>query len=736
MKESKKRGSMWKHILSLAAIMCMVLCGMPASVKAEGNLSLSYVALGDSISTGYGVSSSFVQQIAENHSYDLTNKATDGATSADVLAAAQTVSGADLITITVGGNDMMNALYAYLAGALGMDEATLKGNLMSGDMPTIMAAAGVISGFPNSPQALAAVAQLNQNLAAIFGVLKQNNPDAMIVITNQYNPYTTLTKQMALIPQLSQNAEKFNTAFETGVQAINSVINLTATAAGVSVADVYSSFAAAVNEGENPCNATMVPNINLDFHPNAAGHAKIAAAVEALTLPDLPTYTLTVENGEGSGEYKAGETVTITANTPDEKNHFAGWTASAGTLTDETASETTFVMPAEPVTVTAAYAAHAAEADDGDCTTAVCCSVCGAVVTPAAAEHSYGEAKANGDGTHTRTCTTAGCEAALTEECQGGTAGYFKKAVCEICGQEYGSVRNDTTAPSGEIVLGTENWTGLITEISYSRFVNRLSSVKITASDDSYSQAGYTEDEAVRVGYYLYSGDKALTAADLESVSFTDYSGTLSATADGNYVIYVKLTDHAGNVTYLSSDGIVLDTVAPVLQGIADGKTYCGKQVVTVSDLNLATVMAGDMQIMLEQGKFTVSPADGVQKIVATDRAGNSTVVSVTVRDSHGNGILKGAVEATCTAEGYTGDKVCEICGEILKKGKTIGKLAHTYQDGKCTVCGAADPDYEPRKLLGVNTGDETDFVFWILLLAAAGTAVSVSVVHGARKRQ
>lgn len=736
MRESRKRRNVWKHILTLAAIVCMVLCGMPNSVKAEGNLSLSYVALGDSISTGYGVSSSFVQQIAENHSYDLTNKATDGATSADVLAAAQTVSEADLITITVGGNDMMNALYAYLAEELGKDETELKEDLMSGNPVIIMQAAYVIDAFPSSGQAETAVAQFTQNLAGIFGVLKHNNPNAMIVITNQYNPYTTLIKQMASNPMLAQYAESFNTAFEGGVQAINFVINSTATASGISVADVYSAFEDVAAAGENPCNATMVPQMNLDFHPNAMGHEKIAAVVEALSLPKVPTYTLTVENGEGSGEYKAGEKVTITANTPDEKNHFAGWTASAGTLTDAASSETTFVMPAEPVTVTAAYAAHVPNADDGDCTTAVSCSVCGAVVTPAAAEHSYGEAKANGDGTHTRKCTNAGCEAVLTEECQGGTAGYFEKAVCEICGQEYGSVLKDTTAPSGEIVLGEEQWTDLITEISYSRFVNQLSSVKITAADDSYSQAGYTEDKAVRVGYYLYNGDTALTAADLDSISFTDYSGTLSAVADGNYVVYVRLTDHAGNVTYLSSDGIVLDTEAPVLQGIADGKTYCGKQVVTVSDRNLATVMVGDMQVIPEQGKFTVNPADGVQKIVAADRAGNSTVVSATIRNSHGNGILKGAVEATCTTEGYTGDKVCEFCGEILEKGKTIGKLAHTYKDGKCTVCGAADPDYEPRKILGVNTGDETDFVFWILLLAAAGTGISVSAVRAARKRQ
>lgn len=730
---------MWKHVLSLAAIVCMVLCGMPNLVNAGSSDSRSYVALGDSISAGYGVSSSFVQQIADKYSYNLVNKAVIGATSAEVLAASQTVSGADLITITVGGNDMMNALYAYLEEKTGMDADTIKANLMSGNdtlvMMTIMQAGPYFSGFPSSSQAQTAIRQFSVNLTAIFRVLKQNNPDAEIIIANQYNPYVTLANQMASYPNpvMAQYAEIFNNTFESGVTALNQGIAAAAGLQGVSVADVYTPFADSANNGINPCNATMVPKINFDFHPNESGHQLIAAAVE----DKLPSYTLTVENGAGSGEYKAGEKVTITANAADEKNHFSEWTAASGTLTEKNASETTFVMPAEPVTVTATYAAHVPEADDGDCTTEVCCSVCGTVMTSAAAEHSYGEAKGNNDGTHTRTCTNEGCEAVLMEKCSGGTAGYFEKAVCEICGQEYGSVLEDITAPTGEIVLGTDSWNRLTAEISYSRYVRQLSSVNITASDDSYSQAGYTEDKAVRVGYYLYSGDTALTAADLAKVTFTDYSGTLSVEADGNYVIYVKLTDHAGNVTYLSSDGIVLDTKAPVLQGIEDGKTYCGKQEVTVSDDNLATVMVGDTQVVPQQGKFTVSPASGTQKITAADRAGNSTVISVTIRENHGNSILKGAREATCTTEGYTGDKVCEFCGEILEKGTVIKKTAHTYENGKCTVCGAEDPKYQKTaKTSSAATGDNTGIIYWMILFAAAGAGLAGTARYAGRRRQ
>ena len=67
-------------------------------------------------------------------------------------------------------------------------------------------------------------------------------------------------------------------------------------------------------------------------------------------------FTVTVRNGSGSGEYKSGETVTITADRRSGYT-FEKWTVDSGnvTLSKETDSTTTFTMPAENVTVTATY---------------------------------------------------------------------------------------------------------------------------------------------------------------------------------------------------------------------------------------------------------------------------------------------------------------------------------------------------------------------------------------------
>ena len=58
---------------------------------------------------------------------------------------------------------------------------------------------------------------------------------------------------------------------------------------------------------------------------------------------------------------------------------------------------------------------------------------------------------------------------------------------------------------------------------------------------------------------------------------------------------------------------------------------------------------------------------------------------------SHGETELENVKAATCSETGYTGDKVCKICGEILEEGSEISKTAHTFFDGECTVCGATE---------------------------------------------
>ncbi|MBQ4648733.1 MAG: hypothetical protein IJB76_06190 [Clostridia bacterium] len=68
-------------------------------------------------------------------------------------------------------------------------------------------------------------------------------------------------------------------------------------------------------------------------------------------------YNVTVENGEGSGEYVYGTVVEIVANDPDDHKVFAGWVIKdgEGTITDASSATTTITVEGD-VTVEATYA--------------------------------------------------------------------------------------------------------------------------------------------------------------------------------------------------------------------------------------------------------------------------------------------------------------------------------------------------------------------------------------------
>ena len=99
---------------------------------------------------------------------------------------------------------------------------------------------------------------------------------------------------------------------------------------------------------------------------------------------------------------------------------------------------------------------------------------------------------------------------------------------------------------------------------------------------------------------------------------------------------------------------------------------------------------------------------------------------------AHGETEVKDAKEATCTEEGYTGDQHCKVCGEMLEKGTAIAKTAHTYENGKCKVCGAADPNYTPNS---PQTGDNSHMALWIALLFVSGVGLAGTTVFGRKKR-
>ncbi len=201
----------------------------------------------------------------------------------------------------------------------------------------------------------------------------------------------------------------------------------------------------------------------------------------------------------------------------------------------------------------------------------------------------------------------------------------------------------DIEKPTGEIVIGTNKWQEFLNKLTFGLFFKDTQEVTINAADNSGT---------VFVSYLVT--DRDLSEAELQSLVFSGYEEPFRINRSGEYIVYAMLVDPSLNITYLRSDRVTVDNVQPVIGGIENGKTYCEAQTVTIDEKYVDTVTVNGTKVTLdENNSFVLSPADGEQKIIVTDKAGNTAEMTVTVNDGHTGGT------ATCTEKA-----VCEVCGK------------------------------------------------------------------------
>ena len=310
--------------------------------------------------------------------------------------------------------------------------------------------------------------------------------------------------------------------------------------------------------------------------------------------------------------------------------------------------------------------------------------------------HSFTNAEWKHDGTkHWKECTNANCDKSagyISDEAEhsGGTASYFKKAVCSSCGEEYGELSTDTTLPTGEIKVKDNIWNSFLNTITFGKYFKETQKVTIDGTDDSYQVAGFDSSKNVKVSYLLVSGSDAkayTTEALAEKYSakeFKEYTESFNIDPDDKYVVFARIEDHAGNVTFVSSDGMIVDATAPTVNGLENNKTYCGDVKFTVTDehLDKVTDTIGEETKTLEavDGEYTLSA--GTHKITATDKAGNKTEVNVTVNAGHSYGEISYTWNedySKCTAE-----RTCSVCQQ--KETETVESVSKVTQKKSCTL--------------------------------------------------
>ena len=328
----------------------------------------------------------------------------------------------------------------------------------------------------------------------------------------------------------------------------------------------------------------------------------------------------------------------------------------------------------------------------------------------------------------------------------------------------------DIEKATGEIVMGINKWREFLNTLTFGLFFKDTQTVTINAADNSGT---------VFVSYLVT--DQDLSEAELQSLVFGGYEEPFRIDPNGEYIVYAMLVDESMNITYLRSDRVTLDNVQPVITGIEDGKTCCEAQTVTVAEKYVDTVTVNGTEVTLdENGSFVLSPADGGQRIVVTDKAGNTAEMTVTINDGHTFGEWASNGDGThtrkCTADGCTGSEtkdcsggtatctqkaVCEVCGKaygepdpnnhtdlkhISAKAATEdaeGNIEYWYCDGCNKYYKDAKATQEIKQADTVTaklpqsplTGDTSNLMLWIALLFISGGVLTGVTVFDKRKR-
>ena len=295
----------------------------------------------------------------------------------------------------------------------------------------------------------------------------------------------------------------------------------------------------------------------------------------------------------------------------------------------------------------------------------------------------------------------------------------------------------DTEKPTGEIIIGANKWQEFLNKLTFGLFFKDTQTVTINAADNSGT---------VFVSYLVT--DRDLSEEELKSLVFSGYEEPFHIDPNGEYIVYAMLVDASLNITYLRSDRITLDNVLPVIGGIEDGKIYCEAQTVTINEKYIETVTVNGTAVELDEtGSFTLSPADGEQEIVVTDKAGNIAEMTVTVNDGHTGGT------ATCTDKA-----VCEVCGKAYgepdPKNHTDlkhvpAKAATEDAEGNieywyCEGCGKYYSDKDGTKEIAKAdtvtaklppTGDTSSLSLWLALVLASGGAATGAAALSRKKK-
>lgn len=116
-------------------------------------------------------------------------------------------------------------------------------------------------------------------------------------------------------------------------------------------------------------------------------------------------------------------------------------------------------------------------------------------------------------------------------------------------GQSVSSFTVDNDVPGGTITVGKNIWDSLLEKLTFGLYSKGKLEVRATAEDVI---------SPVTIQYYKTSNPIAMKKGELDKKKFSDYKD-FSVSPTEQFVVYLKISDYAGNYIYINSDGVIVD---------------------------------------------------------------------------------------------------------------------------------------------------------------------------------